>query len=327
MIAKCWEAPNLPRINQMDDRIKTTFDDQGAYTQMLRIRRFEEQVLDLFPSGLFYGTTHTYIGQEANAVGVLEHLRGNDVVVSNHRCHGHFLAYGGEMTALAAELMGKESGVCGGRGGSQHLHWRNFYANGILGGTIPIAVGMALAARESGQGNIVFAFMGDGTMGQGVVYESLNMAALWSLPVLFIVENNRYAQSTPIQLNLAGTIAGRFEAFGIEVHSLDSTDVKQVHRAGESGVSVVRQGEPAALILHTYRFAPHSKGDDSRDPEEIEAYREADPLPIQAARLPSKAVDEIHARVENEVKTAFEVAKSAPDSKDLGSIDREGKLS
>jgi TPP-dependent pyruvate/acetoin dehydrogenase alpha subunit len=292
-------------------------DDAAAYTQMLRIRRFEEQVLELFPSGLFYGTTHTYIGQEANAVGILSHLQPEDVVVSNHRCHGHFLAYGGQMAALAAELMGKQSGVCGGRGGSQHLHWRNFYANGVLGGTIPIAVGMALAERESGRGGIVFAFMGDGTLGEGVVYESLNMAALWSLPVLFIVENNRYAQSTPIELNLAGTIEGRFKAFGIDTIELDTTDVNQIHSAAGSATGKVRSGHPTALILHTYRFAPHSKGDDSRDQEEIRVYRKRDPLPLQAERLSEGEVEAVRAAVEREVADAFEAAKNAPDSQGL----------
>lgn len=302
----------------MDERRPPEFSDSAAYTQMLRIRRFEEQVLDLFPSGLFYGTTHTYIGQEANAVGVLHHLNQDDIVVSNHRCHGHFLAYGGDMSALAAELMGKQSGVCAGRGGSQHLHWRNFYANGVLGGTVPIAVGMALAARESGQGQVVFAFMGDGTLGEGVVYESLNMASLWSLPVLFVVENNRYAQSTPIHLNLAGSIEGRFDAFGIPVQALDTTDVRKVHGAAEETLELPRAGKPAALVLHTYRFAPHSKGDDSRDPDEIEAYRKADPLPLQAERLHSDASDRIHAAVEQEVIEAFERAKDAPESSSLG---------
>jgi TPP-dependent pyruvate/acetoin dehydrogenase alpha subunit len=297
--------------------MQTRINDQGAYTQMLRIRCFEEQVLDLFPSGIFYGTTHTYIGQEANAVGVLDHLQAVDVVVSNHRCHGHFLTYGGEMVALAAELMGKESGVCGGRGGSQHLHWRNFYANGVLGGTIPMAVGMALAARESHDGGIVFAFMGDGTLGEGVVYESLNMAALWSLPTLFVVENNRYAQSTPIELNMAGTIPARFEAFGIKVRSLDTTDVREIHAEAAELVDLVRKGQPAALVLDTYRFAPHSKGDDSRDPEEIEAYREADPLPIQASRLEPEILKEIGRSVEAEVAKAFESAKDAPNSRAL----------
>lgn len=302
----------------MTDSNQTPFSDTQAYTQMLRIRRFEEQVLDRFPSGLFYGTTHTYIGQEANAVGVLAQIQPQDVVVSNHRCHGHFLACGGDMVGLAAELMGRETGVCGGRGGSQHLHWGNFYANGILGGTIPLAVGMALAEREAGSHAIVFAFMGDGTLGEGVVYESLNMAALWSLPVLFIVENNRYAQSTPIHLNLAGSITARFGAFGIKTEELDTTDVQEIQSAAVASIEHVRSGAPSALILHTYRFAPHSKGDDDRDPVEIETFRRSDPLPLQAARVDPSELDDIHNAVEREVQAAFEAAGRAPESRSSG---------
>ena len=131
---------------------------------MLRIRRFEETVLDEFSSGHFFGTTHTYLGQEANAVGVLDNIQPGDIVVSNHRSHGHFLAYGGDLHALFAELMGKSTGVSGGRGGSQHLHWKNFFSNGILGGTVPIATGMALAEKIKGGDSITINFIGDGTM-------------------------------------------------------------------------------------------------------------------------------------------------------------------
>ena len=121
--------------------MKPSPNHADLYRMMLRIRLFEKRLLDLFPSGKIYGTTHTYIGQEANAVGVLAAMQDGDIVVSNHRCHGHFLAYGGSMQALAAELLGRETGICGGRGGSQHITWKNFFANGILGGTVPIAVG------------------------------------------------------------------------------------------------------------------------------------------------------------------------------------------
>lgn len=282
------------------------------YYHMRRIRRFEERVLEWFPKGLFFGTTHTYVGQEADAVGVLACLTRGDVVVSNHRCHGHFLAYGGSMEGLAAELMGKTTGVCGGRGGSQHIQWRDFYANGVLGGTVPLAAGMGLAEKAAGSERVVTVFMGDGALGEGVVYEALNMASLWDLPVLFVLENNRYAQSTPIELNLAGSIAARFAAFGLQVEERETTDVEQVRAVAEECVTSVRGGGPAALILHTYRFAPHSKGDDSRDPEEMRRYRENDPLPIQAARLDPEARQDIERRVEQEVETAFETAKAAP---------------
>ncbi len=172
--------------------------NQHLYRSMVRIRRFEETVLAEFSHGAFYGTTHTSLGQEADAVGVLDSLQAGDVVFSNHRCHGHFLAYGGDMRALFAELMGKASGVCGGRGGSQHLHWRNFYSNGILGGTLPIATGAALAEKRLGSGVATVVFLGDGALGEGVVYESLNFASLWGAPVLFVLEDNHWAQTTPI---------------------------------------------------------------------------------------------------------------------------------
>jgi TPP-dependent pyruvate/acetoin dehydrogenase alpha subunit len=283
------------------------------YHQMLRIRRFEETVLDRFPRGLFYGTTHTYIGQEANAVGVLSWLEKGDVVVSNHRCHGHYLAYGGPMHALAAELMGRATGVCGGRGGSQHLKWKDFYANGILGGTVPLAVGMAFAEVVKGGGQIVFLFIGDGTLGQGVVYESLNMASLWDLPLVIVLENNRYAQSTPIHLSLAGDIQARFQAFDIPAVALEASDVNLVREAAEDVIRSVRKTSgPQALVLHTYRFAPHSKGDDTRDPEEIARYRAEDPLLKQAEVLKPADRARIEDETDAEVKEAFRLAEDAP---------------
>ncbi len=285
----------------------------GFYHQMLRIRRFEETVLDRFPRGLFYGTTHTYIGQEANAVGVLSWLEEGDVVVSNHRCHGHFLAYGGSMHALAAELMGRATGVCGGRGGSQHLKWKNFYANGILGGTVPLAVGMAFAEVIIGSGQVVFLFIGDGTLGQGVVYESLNMASLWHLPLVITLENNRYAQSTPIHLNLAGDIEARFRAFDLPAVALEASDVNLVREAAEDVIGNVREdGGPQAIVLHTYRFAPHSKGDDTRDPQEIAHFRAEDPLLKQAEALHPADRERIEHETEAEVNEAFRLAEADP---------------
>src|SRR5215204_416232 len=175
---------------------------RGAlYERMYLIRRFEETLLGLFSEGKIAGTTHTYIGQEANAVGVIAHLeQKRDVVVSNHRCHGHYLAFTGDVDGLLREVMGREGGVCGGKGGSQHLWSGNFFSNGVLGSTVPVAAGMALAERERGSDAVTTAFIGDGTLGQGVVYETLNLASLWRLPLLFVLENNSYAQSTPSSL-------------------------------------------------------------------------------------------------------------------------------
>jgi len=278
---------------------------------MLLIRVFEERVLESFSRGLVFGTTHTAIGQEADGVGVLSCSLPGDVVVSNHRGHGHFLAYGGPMHALAAEMMGRRSGVCLGRGGSQHLHWGYFYASGILGGTVPLAVGMALAEREQGTHAIVIAFLGDGTLGEGVVYESLNMAALWKLPVVFVVENNRYAQTTPIEQHLAGSLPARFAAFGIPVLAQDTTDVLVVRSLAQPLVDAARSGTgPQALILHTYRFSAHSKGDDTRDPQEVERYRKNDPLPLQAARLDASQARQVELKAREAVEGAFRAAEA-----------------
>jgi TPP-dependent pyruvate/acetoin dehydrogenase alpha subunit len=289
-------------------------DSSDLYRQMYRIRRFEETILENFPRGLFYGTTHTYLGQEANAVGILSHLHPSDIVFSNHRCHGHFLAYGGDMRALFAELMGRATGVCGGRGGSQHLHWRNFYSNGVQGGIVPVAAGMALAEKQLHSGAIVVVFLGDGTLGEGVVYESLNLASLWGAPILFVVENNRIAQTTPINLTLAGDIPARFEAFAIPSASIDSSDVHEIHALAGELVQAVRQNNhPRALVVHTCRFGPHSKGDDTRSPEEVQQMRSCrDPLHILSPRLPLAERLAIETQVNAEISAAFEQASQDP---------------
>jgi TPP-dependent pyruvate/acetoin dehydrogenase alpha subunit len=284
------------------------------YRALYQIRRFEETVLDNFARGVFSGTTHTALGQEANAVAVLSRLEPDDLVFSNHRCHGHFLAYGGDPRALFAELMGKASGVCGGRGGSQHLHWRNFYSNGVQGGVAPVAAGMALAEKLKGSPALAAAFLGDGTLGQGVIYEAFNLAALWRIPVLYVVENNRIAQTTPLDLALAGEIAGRFAAFGIPVDELDSSDVLAIQALAERALQAIRsQGGPRALVLHTQRFGPHSKGDDTRDPGLVaQMRRERDPLAIHAARLAPGQVAAIEAEVDALLEQAFNQALADP---------------
>jgi len=289
-------------------------DNDQLYRVMYLIRRFEETVLDNFPKGVFSGTTHTYLGQEANAAGVLDHLLEGDIVVSNHRCHGHFLAYGGGAHPLFAELMGKTSGVCGGRGGSQHLHWRNFFSNGVLGGTIPLATGMAVAEKQKGSHSIVIAFLGDGTLGEGVVYESLNIASLWKAPILYVIENNRIAQTTPSEMALAGRIATRFNAFDIPVVELDTSDVLEVWRAAGAQVEAVRSAiRPHALLLHTFRFGPHSKGDDTRPAEEIiEMRRMRDPLAIHTARLEQSARCSIEQDIDHEIASALQQALTDP---------------
>lgn len=292
----------------------TSIDMASAYEEMLRIRRFEEKILDEFPTGVFHGTTHTYIGQEANAVGILGHIQEVDTVFSNHRCHGHFLAYGGDMRGLFAELMGKATGICGGRGGSQHIHWKNFYSNGVLGSTIPVATGVALAGRLRGNPMVTVVFMGDGALGEGVVYEALNMSSLWRAPVLFVVENNGIAQTTPIDLALSGKISDRFEAFAVPATDLATSDVDVIAEVSGEALAEVRTiREPRALVIETNRFAPHSKGDDTRSADVLEAMRSsADPLAIHTMRLTDATRVQIDARVEREVEEAFQLALNDP---------------
>ncbi|OGO31274.1 MAG: hypothetical protein A2136_07035 [Chloroflexi bacterium RBG_16_54_11] len=289
-------------------------DNNSLYRSLYRIRRFEETVLENFSRGIFFGTTHTYLGQEADAVGVLAHIQGDDLVVSNHRCHGHFLAYGGEPHALFAELMGRITGVCGGRGGSQHLHWRNFYSNGVQGGTIPIATGMALAEKNKASRAVTIAFLGDGTLGEGVIYEALNMASLWKVPILYVLENNHIAQTTPVELSLAGDIADRFSAFGIPSITLDTADVLEISPVADELIATVRQGtSPQALILNTHRFGPHSKGDDTRDPELIKQMRqEFDPLQIHGKRIDPDEKNTIELEGDEEIRLALEKASNDP---------------
>lgn len=295
-------------------------DNTTLYRNLYLIRRFEESVLENFPKGVFFGTTHTYLGQEANAVGVLAHLNENDIVFSNHRCHGHFLAYGGDLRALFAEMMGRATGVCGGRGGSQHLQWKNFYSNGVQGGIVPIATGMALAEKHklhsNSQGNqtISVVFLGDGTLGEGTVYEALNLAGLWGAPVLYVVENNRIAQTTPIEQSLAGDISTRFTAFSIPAIELDSSDVLEILTiAGQLLDEVRSQNAPRALILHTCRFGPHSKGDDTRPAEYIDHLRQQrDPLLIHATRLTLTERQAIEVEINNTIDQAFRQALEDP---------------
>lgn len=248
--------------------------------QMATIRAVEETLLWLFSQGLVRGTVHTSIGQEACAVGVVNALdRAKDVICSNHRGHGHFLAYCDNVEGLIAEVMGKPAGVCGGIGGSQHLHAGNFYSNGILAGMVPVATGMALAEKVRRSGAMVVIFLGDGALGEGVVYESFNIASLWRLPILFAVEHNGYAQCTPTHLEHAGRLEARACSFDIPVIETDGNNIMAVYNCARQAVAAVGgEQRPYLLFMRTYRLAPHSKGDDLRDQEEISEHRKRDPL-------------------------------------------------
>ena len=288
-------------------------DAARSYAQMFLIRRFEETLLEMFSLGKLVGTTHTCIGQEANAVGVVGALEPErDVVFSNHRCHGHYLAFTDDVQGLLREVMGREGGTCGGKGGSQHLCKGNFYSNGVQGSIVPVATGMALAEREKGTDGVTTVFLGDGTLGQGTVYECLNMASVWSLPLLIVVENNFYAQSTPSQLTVAGSIPERAQAFSVDTRHLETTDVEPIRAAAEEAVAHVReQGRPFFLVLDTYRFSPHSKGDENRDEAEIEARRQHDPLLAAGARLDEAERLAIEQGCESRLASAIEAAEAA----------------
>ena len=235
------------------------------------------------------------------------------MIVSNHRCHGHYLAFTDDVDGLLGEVMGKASGVCGGKGGSQHLCSDGFYSNGVLGSTVPVATGMALAERERGSGAVTTVFIGDGTLGQGVVYESLNIASRWGLPLLVVVENNYYAQSTPSRLTLAGSIADRGAAFGIETAELDTTVVGEIWDAAAEIVPKVRtSGRPFYLVLNTYRYSPHSKGDDNRDPAEIDGARQRDPLGVAGSQLAEDERAQVDEACDRRLTEAIAAADASP---------------
>lgn len=286
--------------------------DENArlYQQLYTIRAFETLLLEKFPTGIFHGTTHTSLGQEANAVGVLSHCAENDVVVSNHRCHGHFLAYGGDPQALFAELLGKPNGLCGGISGSQHIHWRNFYASGIQGGTLAMAAGMALAEKYAKTDTIVVDFMGDGTLGEGIVYECLNMISLWQTPLLIVLENNQIAQTTPAHMTIAGSLTQRFEAFDLPTTYVDSSDILVISPIAQDLIKHVRsERRPQVLIITTARLGAHSKGDDTRPKEELDLlWQSRDPVAIQAARLDEVQHQKIQQEVDERIHSALMAA-------------------
>lgn len=283
------------------------------FRRMALIRVFEETLLRLFSEGKVFGTTHTYIGQEANAVGVISNLSMDDVIFSNHRCHGHYLARYPEPAGLLAEILGKSEGICRGRGGSQHLYRENFYTNGIQGGFSPIIAGMAFAQKLKGNQNIAVSFVGDGTCGQGVFYESMNIASLMSVPLLIVLENNRYAQTTPIGLNLAGTFRERALAFAIEYREVETYQVDEVARiAAESIENVRRNCKPYFLVLNTYRLMAHSKGDDFRDSEEVRQAWKNDPLKLTAEKIGHKKAEDITRTVQKLIEQEVErISKTA----------------
>jgi acetoin:2,6-dichlorophenolindophenol oxidoreductase subunit alpha len=283
---------------------------ERMYRRMRFIRRFEQSLLELFDTGVLNGTTHACIGQEADAVAVIEHLREGDHIFSNHRCHGHFLAWTGDALGLMTEIMGKPEGVCGGIGGSQHLCAPGFMSNGIQGGIVPTAAGIALARKLDGDNDAVsVVFIGDGTLGEGAVYETLNLASLWELPLVIVLEDNGWSQSTPSSTNFAGDMRGRFDAFGLPVWEVDTTDASVIDAAAGEAIAHARSTRgPAALIIHTYRLCHHSKNDDNRPKAEVAARWALDPIAINGDKLAPEARDAIDAEVEAAIAELIEKA-------------------
>lgn len=278
----------------------------------LTIRSVEEKLLDLFSQGKITGTVHTCIGQEFVGVAVAEHLQPGDYLFSNHRGHGHYLAWTDDVEGLIAELMGRTTGVCGGWGGSQHLCRDGFFSNGIQGGTMPVAGGLALAHKLAESDGIAAVFVGDGTLGQGVVYETLNMASAWSLPLLMVVEDNGIAQSSRTIDMMAGTVAGRAAAFDIDYVEANTSDPAELIDAAGRAVRHVREMRaPVLLHVHTQRLRSHSKGDDTRDSAELAALAANDPLNLLLQENPP-TVREWLANIDARINTAVAQASSSP---------------
>jgi acetoin:2,6-dichlorophenolindophenol oxidoreductase subunit alpha len=295
------------------------------YRQMAKIRAFEEQVNELYKSAKMPGLAHLYVGEEGVAVGVCEALRRDDIITSTHRGHGHCLAKGAAVDRMFAELLGKEAGYCRGKGGSMHIADQdsgNLGANAIVGGSAGIATGAALSARMRGTDQVAACFFGDGALGQGLLYESMNMAALWSLPVIYVCENNLYGEYTPCGETIAGEILARAKAFGIHAESVDGQDVLAVHATMKRLVERARRGEgPAFLEAKTYRYYGHHVGDVNREyrsrDEEKEWMSRHDPIETLAARLTAQKLvdadtfDRIRRDVKGEIDKGVEYALAA----------------
>ncbi|MCY3995108.1 MAG: thiamine pyrophosphate-dependent dehydrogenase E1 component subunit alpha [Rhodobacter sp.] len=296
--------------------------------RMLRIRRFDERCSKLVKFGHIPGTVHTSIGQEAQVVGATVALGPEDYMTGNHRSHGHPIGKGSNLGPLMAELFGKATGVCGGKGGSLHLadfSVGSLGESGIVGSSIPIATGAALTAKVKGTGRVSLAFFGDGASNQGGLYESMNLASVWGLPVVFLCENNQYALSTPAHTVTAGVVAERAAGFDLPgVRVDDGQDVLKVYEAVRIAICRARAGEGPSLIeVMTYRFNEHSEGlrlgVDYRNADERDLWRSRDPIEIFRAWLigngvaSATALDAMDEEVLAEVEAAVEFAEESPD--------------
>ena len=299
----------------------------ARYEQMLKIRYFDDQVNVLYQTGLMPGLAHQYTGHEAVAVGVCEALERSDYITSTHRGHGHCLAKGAQVDRMFAELLGKKAGYCGGKGGSMHIadpESGNLGANAIVGGSAGIATGAAFSSKMLKNGRVAVCFFGEGALGQGVLYEVMNMAALWRLPILYVCENNLYSEYTHYKETAAGDLLARPRAFGIHAEEVDGQDVRQVNAAAQRLVAMCRAGDgPAFLLCHTYRYFGHHVGDINRAyyrPKDEEDLWKAERDPIlrlrsrlsETAAAPASLLDDIEAKVKAEIAAGVEFARQAP---------------
>ncbi|NOY79475.1 MAG: thiamine pyrophosphate-dependent dehydrogenase E1 component subunit alpha [Kiritimatiellaeota bacterium] len=300
-----------------------------CFRKMLLIRRFEETLSDLFERGALGGTSHFCIGQEACAVGVISAAADTDYIVSNHRGHGHLLARGLDPVRVFGELMGRTIGYCGGRGGSQHMCAMDHSflgTNGITGGGIPVATGAAFALKYRKESRLVLAFFGDGAANQGTFHESLNIASLWKLPVLYVCENNRYGMSVPVSASTSCLpIAKRAAAYSMRGVTADGMDLLAVRRVAAECIAHVRSGAgPVLLELETYRFCGHSKNDPRvyRSREEEARWAERDCIVLLGKRLREEfgispdRLESIRTEVDAEVEQAVAEAQAAPSGDD-----------
>lgn len=297
-------------------------------TLMYKIRLFEEKAKELYNKnrreGNFLGALHTYVGQEAIAVGVCASLKKEDYVFSSHRCHGHFIAKGGDLKKMLAELHGKEAGYCKGRGGSMHLFSREIGfmgGNGIVGGGIPLAIGAAFSSKYKNDGRVTCCFFGDGAASQGTFHESLNIAALWKLPVVFVCENNHYAVCTPVsKIISAKNIAELAIGYGISGEIVDGNDVLEVYEVAKKAIEKAREGKGPTLIeCKTYRIDPHCMVVlETRSEEEINEWRRKDPIMrFENILLKEKVIDKndmekIKEMIIKELKEAEEFTNMSP---------------
>jgi pyruvate dehydrogenase E1 component alpha subunit len=280
---------------------------------LIFIRRFEEMLLQMFSEGKLSGTTHTCIGQEYIPVALAPLTRG-DFIFSNHRGHGHYLAHCGDAEGLLAEILGREGAVCRGVGGSQHLRNNTFMSTGVQGETIAIAVGVAMHFKRTAQHRLALVYIGDGTWGEGSVYEALNMAQIWQLPLLVVVENNGIAQSTPTKMQLSGSIMGRAQAFDIGYQFIGSNDIAEIRQTLTTRLEDIRSRYvPAIVEFQTIRLGPHSKGDDTRHDEDVMALRAQDWLEHYASADPER-FQAIDARQRSRIIEIMNLVRNLPPS-------------